>query len=173
MGSSLSGILASTYIARLESIALQSADCICYRRYVDDIFLITTNKEQAEKVLNTFNTTDPHIRFELEFPITSVTGGQTLNLLDLSITLTNSPNPVFNFYRKPIKADLFIHPDSALPLSCKINSINNEIHRINNRCTNHTDAEQHLEHFHTTLTSIGYPTHLINRILNSQKITLD
>ena len=51
MGSSMSGIIAILSMDRLETIALSSHLSISpYRRYVDDIYLDTTDEEMADQL---------------------------------------------------------------------------------------------------------------------------
>ena len=58
MGSSISGILAILFMDKLETIALSSHLIISpYKRYVDDIYLQTTNEETADHFHHIINET--------------------------------------------------------------------------------------------------------------------
>ena len=58
MGSSISGILAILFMDKLETIALSSHLIISpYKRYVDDIYLQTTNEETADHFHHIINKT--------------------------------------------------------------------------------------------------------------------
>ena len=85
MGSSISDILAIMFMDKLESIALSSHRLISpYKRYVDDIYLQTTNEEKANEFHNTMNSPHPRLKFEIENPTTS-SEGLSLSLLDFKV----------------------------------------------------------------------------------------
>ena len=65
MGSSISGILAIIFMDRLETITLSSHLMISpYKRYVDDIYLQTTNEETADHFRHIINNVHPNLKFE-------------------------------------------------------------------------------------------------------------
>ena len=69
MGSSISGILAISYMDRLERRALN----ICppdtfFTRYIDDILIVTSSEEEAKIIIEKFQNTDSHIQFKAEHP---------------------------------------------------------------------------------------------------------
>ena len=67
MGSSISGILAILFMDKLERIALSSYRLISpYKRYVDDIYLQTTNEEKANEFHGTMNSLHPRLKFEIK-----------------------------------------------------------------------------------------------------------
>ena len=69
MGSSISGILAILFMAKLENVALSSNLLINpYKSYVDDIYLRTTNEATADQFYQTMNNLDPKLKFEIEKP---------------------------------------------------------------------------------------------------------
>ena len=75
VGSSISGILAILFMDQLESIALSSHRVISpYKRYVDDIYLQTTNEEKANEFHHTMNSLHPRLKFEIEKPAASPEG---------------------------------------------------------------------------------------------------
>ena len=126
MGSSVSGILAILFMDKLESIALSSYRLISpYKRYVDDIYLQTTNEEKANEFHNTMNSLHPRLKFEIEKPTVSAEG-LSLSLLDFKVTILANGKSSFEYYEKPAKKPLFVHHQSALPRSSKINFIRNE-----------------------------------------------
>ena len=66
MGSSISGILAILFVDKLEQIALSSHRFISpYKRYVDDIYLQTTNEEKANEFHDTMNGLHLRLKFEI------------------------------------------------------------------------------------------------------------
>ena len=69
MGSSISGILAILFMDNLETIALSSHLMISpYKRYVDDIYLQTSNEETADHFHHIINNVHPNLKFEIEKP---------------------------------------------------------------------------------------------------------
>lgn len=100
MGASTSAILAILFMDKLETIALRSARLITnYRRYVDDIYFQTTNEEHAIQFQQLMNAQHSNIKFEIVKP-TATPNGQTLSLLDFSVTITDQGTSSFEFYKK-------------------------------------------------------------------------
>ena len=151
MGSRLSGLLATLFLGRLETIGLTSCKAICYRRYVDDIFMLTTSEDEARRICDVFNTLHPNVNFTLEL---SKEGA--LSLLDFNVRIHSNQPPTFEFYRKPSRSDVWVHPHSAIPMPNKLAFIRNEKQRIQARCTNASDANRHLNAFQKRLVGIGY-----------------
>ena len=97
MGSSISGILAILFMDRLETIALSSHLSISpYRRYVDDIYLQTTDEEMADQFHHTMNTLHPKLKFEIEKPETTP-NGLSLSLLDFKVTISKDGKSCFEY----------------------------------------------------------------------------
>lgn len=166
MGSSTSSVLAIIYMNKLESIALNLTQIGLYKRYVDDILLLTVNKEEAENIFAIMNSINQNITFEIEHPDEN----NTLSLLDFSINIDkNTGNQTFNFYKKTAKKDLFVNFKSALPTSSKLNYINNEIDRISTRCTKRKDREEQIKNFESVLIKNDYPTTFIHRSKNTKR----
>ena len=139
MGSSISGILAILFMDKLETIILSSHLMISpYKRYVDDIYLQTTNKETADHFHDVINNAHPNLKFEIEKP-KIMPSGLSLPLLDFKVTISKDGNSSFEFYKKPAKKPLFVHHQSAY---CQPNPnfICNERKRIKDRCSSNTSA---------------------------------
>ena len=135
MGSSISGILAILFMDKLESIVLSSYRLISpYKRYVDDIYLQTTNEEKANEFHSTMNSLHPRLKFEIEKPTTSPEG-LSLSRLDFKVTISANGESFFEYYKKPAKKPLFVHHQSFLPRNSKINFIRNERRRIQQKCS--------------------------------------
>ena len=136
MASSISGILGILFMDRLETIVLSSHLSISpYRRYVDDIYLQTTNEEMADQFHHTMNNLQPKLKFEIEKPETTP-NGLSLSLLDFKVTISKDGKSSFEVYKKKktAKKPLFVHHQSAIPKKSKINFIRNERKRIDDRC---------------------------------------
>ena len=69
MGTSISGPLAILYMDNVERKFLRlNPPLTIYARYIDDIFILTKNEEEANHIFNTINTIDNHINFTIEYP---------------------------------------------------------------------------------------------------------
>lgn len=100
MGSSTSGILAILFMDKLEQIALSSHHFISpYKRYVEDLYLQTTNEEKANEFYDTINGLHPRLKFEIEKPTASLEG-LSLSLLDFKVTINTNGESSFEFYKK-------------------------------------------------------------------------
>ena len=100
MGNSVSAILAILYMNHVERKALNllSNRVALYCRYVDDAFLLVRNHNEAECVMDVFNSVDPYVRFEIEHPDNS----NTLKLLDIEININAEGEQRTRFYRKSL-----------------------------------------------------------------------
>jgi len=83
MRSRLSGLLVTIAMDDIERrCLLNTLNIIIYKRYVDDIFCLTTNEEMADTIYLTFNNSHPKIKFEIEKPLNN----GKLSLLDQRVT---------------------------------------------------------------------------------------
>ena len=162
MGSSVSGTLATIFMYRLELIAIRTMPMALYRRYADDICILTTNREEAVRIMEFMEQQHPDIHFDIEHP----TNDRTLCLLDFEFTITSDGGVRFNFYKKAAKKPLFMHHKSALPDLMKRNVIKNESVRIQSRCTERADASSNLHAFRDILRENGYPDKSIRILTN-------
>ena len=153
MGSSISGTLATIFMYRLELAAVRTMPLTLYRRYADDICILTTNQEEATRILEFMQQQHPDIDFDIEHPVNN----RTLRLLDFEFTVTSNGDVFFNFYKKNAKKPLSVHHDSALPERMKRTVIENERRRIESRCTDNSDTLSNLRAFREVLRGNGYP----------------
>ena len=169
MGSNISGILAILFMDKLETIALSSHLLISpYKRYVDDIYIQTTNEEMANQFHHMMNNQHPKLKFEIEKP-QKTPNGHALSLLDFKVTISKEGKSSFEFYKKAAKKPLFVHHQSALPQKSKINFIHNERKRIEDRCSTNSTSEKHQQILDNILRLNGYPENNINQSKHSQR----
>jgi hypothetical protein len=102
-----------------------------YRRYVDDTFILTRTRRDAEEIFNTLNRAHLAIKFEIEHP----TKSNSISLLDYTIQIGADGKVAFDFYQKKAKANLLPHYESALPSDMKRSILKNEIKRRDERCS--------------------------------------
>ena len=147
---------------KLESIALPPYRLISpYKRYVDDIYLQTTNEEKANEFHSTMNSLHPRLKFEIEKPSTSPEG-LSLSLLDFKVTISANGESSFEYYKKPAKKPLFVHHQSFLPRNSKINFIRNERRRIQQKYSTQTTLDKHNREFDDILRLNGNPEDAID-----------
>ena len=159
MGNSVSGVMAAVYMDAIEERSLSSLNMALYKRYVDDVFCLTTCEEEARTISQIMNSQDANIEFDLELPRRG-----SLALLDFSLDFQGENTaPVFSFYRKAARKPIFVHFQSALPLAAKLSCIRNERKRINDRCSLPSDAIRHQENFDNILRLNGYPENVLHR----------
>ena len=165
MGFSISGILAILFIDKLEIIAPSSHLMISpYERYVDDIYLQTTNEKTADHFLHIINNVHSNLKFEIE-KLEATPSGLSSSLLDFKVTISKDGNSSF---KKPAKRTLIVHHQSDIPTKSKLNFIRNERKRIEDRCSSRISATQHLNTFDDILRLNGYPENSIEQIKRPQ-----
>ena len=130
-----------------------------YTRYVDDVFLLTKCREEAEKIYDCFNSIDPNIKFEIEHPST-VNSTKVLRLLDIAIHVEEIGVTRYEFYKKEARKHIFVNFRSSLPTRNKKHYIKNERNRIINNCSN-KDMKRHLSEFNKILKVNDYPDSFI------------
>ena len=75
---------------------------------------------------------------------------------------------LLNSTKKPAKKPLFVHHQSAILTKSKLNFIRKERKRIEDRCSSHIFATQHLNTFDDTLRLNGYPENSIEQTKRPQ-----
>ena len=151
----------SAQINKLKNITLSSHLTISpNKRYVDDIYLQTTNEETAHHFHHIINNVQPS--FEIEKPETTPSG-LSFSLLDFKFTISKDGKSSFEFCKKPAKKPLFVHHQSAIPTKSKLNLVRNERKRMEDRCSSHISAIQHPNTFDDILRLNGYPENIMEQ----------
>jgi len=163
MGNSVSGILAILYMDTLEKVVLNSCRNIgLYKRFVDDSLLLTSSREEAEGIFNSFNDQAHEIKFEIEHP-EEKDGLRSLALLDFSLSMDENGKSSFTFHKKAAKRAIFPHFSSAIPSNAKNACIRNEVRRISDRCSEDQDRNNKLHDFQKILSNRGYPNDTVEK----------
>ena len=137
-----------------------------YARYVDDIFILTTDKNEADKIFEEINNIDPNINFTIEYPNNET----ALSLLDFTVKINPlNSKPEFEFYQKKIRKPIFVNAASAIPLQQKRNYITNEIKRITERCSDDTSLRKNIDKFEHKLETNGYPRDFIRNNIRKKR----
>ena len=115
IGSPISPILADIVLQDLinDCLSCCTFDILFWKTYVDDV-LACVRLEGTDLVLQHFNDYDPNIQFTLEKP-----SNNTINFLDMSLTVTVNGSVITNWYRKPTHAGLYLNFLSHSPISQK------------------------------------------------------
>lgn len=123
-----------------------------------------SNENEADLLHSVVNSAHPRIQFDIEKPNTSP-NGQSLSLLDFTVTIKSDGKTQFEFYKKKAKKPIFLNYKSAIPKKTKRNIIRNELRRIDQRCSHPTTKEKHLKEFEEVLSLNYYPNNFIKDII--------
>ena len=167
MGSRLSGILATLVMDDLERKTITAdLNIALYARYVDDIFIVTKDKQGADRIFDKFNNQHNDIKFTIEHPSTN----NELSLLDFKVMFTcNSIS--FNYFQKDAKKNLFPHFRSAVPQSQMLAFVSNEYQRVTSKCSTQSDKNDAVTNLTNKLSDRGYPKDVVNSAIAKQNIT--
>lgn len=161
MGTPLAVPFACLFVAELEH-RISSFTPIYYKRYIDDIFMITTSKEEAELFINRFNSVVPTIRcgsvtidfttgIFLDIEVYKGSRFCTANLLDVRI------------YQKVQNRYLYLAPNSFHRRDIFKSTIISELNRYRLCCSNDVEFFSIKCLFFQRLVARGYnPDYLIS-----------
>ena len=119
MGNRLAPLLAIAYMDKLERRSVDR-DVILYKRYIDDIIVITDSEEKLQKVFNDLH--QDNIRLTRESPDDQ----GWLPYLNMALQF-DEDGFKSKWYRKAAKRDLMIRRTSAHPEGVKLQTIKNMI----------------------------------------------
>ena len=128
MGSPLGPILANIFMCHFESKALDRY-CV-YNRYVDDCFLIFSNKLECNQFFEHFNQQHSSLSFTVESE-----SDHTLPFLDIKITRNQDGSLSTSMYRKPTFSGLYLKWTSFVTKQFKINLVNCLLNRAWRICS--------------------------------------
>jgi hypothetical protein len=156
MGSRISGLLANIYLDYLEKSIVPTLPIAIYKRYVDDIFILTKDSDSADNIANQLNNISEKIKFEMEKPING-----KLNLLDFGVMINNG-KAKFSFYQKKARSNVFVNFNSHVPMMAKRHYVQNEWMRILRKSDKH-DVKRAKKTLEEKLLANNYPQQLINK----------
>lgn len=168
MGTPAAVIFAVIFIFSIEwpiiKNALEKGWLSYYTRYIDDTFLIATNKYYADRTFNALNKAHKDIIWTKEDQGTSV------NFLDLTLFKGNriKHNKLdYRLYQKHLNRFLYLPFSSFHAVKNKRNFILNEFHRyaVNNSLAGNYHADKQL--FALRLRQRGYPGSLVGSCFKS------
>ena len=164
MGTPVATTYANIFLYGIENEILLKHKPIYYTRYIDDIFAIYDTHANAQHFINDFNNVIESITLE------AVTIKRDGVMLDLTLSLIQSHDKTHDYithslYQKPANIYQYIPTSSHHKPHIFTNFINQEINRINLRCTNPSDFETCINLFKTRLINRGYSPSLLTNSL--------
>ena len=128
MGSPLGPTLANVFMCHFENIWLENCPSyfkpIVYRRFVDDIFLLSWSKDHVEKFRNYLNKQHKNIKFTSE-----IEENGSLSFLDIKISHENNKF-MTSVYRKSTFCAVFTKFGSFIPDIYKRGLIETLLHTV-------------------------------------------
>jgi hypothetical protein len=160
MGTPIAPTYANIVLFYIESIFIDKVPNITYyRRYIDDLFLISTCLTSSMKFIDSFNSVNSSIQLD------AVTHGNKGIFLDIEITINNN---IINtkVYQKPDNKYLYLSPKSSHDSHVRYNFIFNEFQRYRLYTTDTNDYNKQCNLFAERLIKRGYKYTYIKNIMN-------
>ena len=165
MGSPLAPVLANLFLGHRENIWLknyQGPSNLFYRRYVDDVFCVFDNENDAELFFDFINSQHPNIKFTIEKETNKV-----LAFLDVCIDNNDPTCLKTSTYRKKTFTGLLTNFFSFTSFSYKVGLIRTLVDRaykINNSLLSFNNDVKRLTHI---FKKNQFPEYLINRVVKT------
>ena len=161
MGSPCSPVVANIYMEYFENMALGPGNSLYQSRtgrgYVDDVFSIIP-KGSWDKMLQYFNSIDPHIKFTIEQP--NKEGG--ISFLD-TFPKPQGEDIAVAVYRKPTHTDRYLDFHSSHPVLAKRAVVRALMDRAENVCSDPDILAREIEHLNKVLHYNNYPQWMIKQ----------
>ena len=146
------GMLERRALASIRDI--QSITPLYYKRFIDDILIITASLQDCEAIKRALNGIDPLIR------VTGQTSPNSTNFLDLTIykedDFTQTQKLDLDLYQKPSNKFLFLPPSSEHAPHVPQGWITGYIRRIRTNCTRDTKYTKRRTEFWNQLQARGF-----------------
>ena len=172
MGGPLSSTISQIYLNKIEENKIMNVanpyqkHITTYFRHVDDTFMIFSGtKRVREKFLKYVNTISDDIKFTSE-----TMENNEINFLDLTIYKDKNNSVKFKIFRKKTTTDIIIPYKSNHPARHKHAAIHSMAHRVHNVPLTEDNRTDEIACIHQICKNNGYPTYIVNNILNKHKI---
>lgn len=129
-----------------------------YMRYLDDIFAVANNEQQATNTVQTFNAQCPTLKLE------SVTIGTSGVFLDLDISIRDN-KMITKVYQKAINKYLYLKPTTCHAQNVIKNFILQEFNRYRLICTEDNDYKRMVQLFTERLVKRAHNVRYITRTI--------
>ncbi|EYC25440.1 hypothetical protein Y032_0012g1893 [Ancylostoma ceylanicum] len=150
MGLRISPLLAIVYLNRIERKSLISG-ILFYKRYVDDVFVISSNDEELHTMLENLNKCDSNVKFTTELPDKN---GYLL-FLNTKVRISKGRKQ-FRWHKKTHSKNALLHSRSAHPIYMKVNMVRNIIVTKERTCSE--ESEEVEDSVKQSLRENGYTT---------------
>ena len=154
MVSPLAPVLADIFMIHLENkimTKLKEVVVLCYRRYVDDTFVIVQKNAKINNITTILNSFHKDIQF------TSVEEqNNELPFLDVLVPRTDKTF-VTSVYRKPTYSGLLLKWSSFVPKSYKISAVSSMVHRVIHISSSYALMHKEFEFIKDICKQNGYP----------------
>ena len=164
MGSPLGPTLANLFMGHHEQRWIEEfneCEVLMYRRYVDDIFCVFHNKDDALKFYQFINSKHTNIKFTYE---TAYEG--RLPFLDILIE-NYQIKPVTSVYHKPTFTGLYTNFRSFVPFLYKVGLIRGLLFRAFHICSTWEIFHHEVQKIHRLLHKNSFPQHLLDKVTKS------
>ena len=137
---------------------------LCYRRYVDDIFVLFNSAEHLKRFYSYLNSRHLNIYFTIENE-----KDNRMSFLDINI-IREKDRFTTSVYHKRTFSRIYTHFDSFFPSSNKIGLLHTLLYRCFRICSDWTKFHLELVNLTDVFKNNGYPENFIN---NCFKVLLD
>ncbi|XP_044766374.1 uncharacterized protein LOC123322465 [Coccinella septempunctata] len=165
MGSPFSGPMSEIYLNFVEKLIMLlplAQYIILWRRYVDDVFCVWAGTEEELRAF--FNTLN--IKFKIKFTIEKAQNN-SLNFLDLKVTLTEHNTFTYNIFRKSTQTDVIIPYRSYHSTPIKNSAFMFLFHRLLSVPLSKNDFDRELMTIFKIAESNDFPRYYVENILSS------
>lgn len=171
MGTPVAVVFACLFIDELERniFTITKTKPILYKRYIDDIFSIWNNKEDAQLFINTFNSTLPTIHCST-YTINSEEGIFLDLIIYRSLSFNITGKWSSRLYQKPQNKYLYLPPNSYHAKSIFPAYISAELKRYRILCSEDIYYNKSVTDFYQRLLARGYNSTYLDKLFN---VTLD
>jgi len=129
---------------------------ICFLRFIDDLFFITTEYDESIFTSTISTISNSNIRYEFSKP------DRTQNFLDTTTTITKKNIITTEPYSKETASGSYLHPSSMHPSHTVKATPYSQILRIRRISSNKYLFRKHFRKLRTDFTNMGYPIDLID-----------
>ena len=164
MGSPLAPVLANIFMGHHENNWLNNyagSGPIIYKRFVDDIFCLFNDQNDAQDFLTYLNKQHPNIKFTND-----PEKNGSLPFLDVNIRKGEDGYFETSIYHKPSFTGLLTNFLSYVPSSYKLALIKTLIHRVFKICSSWALFHIHISNLKHTLQRNKFPPKLIDKEIN-------
>ena len=165
MGNPLGPTMANFFMAYLEKTILNENHNFLpkfYRRYIDDIFCIFTDKNDVPRFLQRLNNFHENVIFTVEH------GSTSLPFLDIEVKINDTGTSFDScVYRKKSNTGVLLNYNALATIAWKRGIIFCFLNRAAKLCSNLTLFEKEVNRLKTLFYKNGYPTFFFNSVLQS------